>query len=365
MDKPLPRKPRFVLIDPSAIHTGGHHYEYAARILKIAGRQGYAPELWAHKTSQLPQDDFPVRNLIRNSFYANFRGSMGAALLKRLKDQSALHDILQDVMQRVRKRVSDRMLPFFLESRAGLDASRAWHDARFGQYSPVYDSPQNKLKTGTLSYSFYFLAFKIIGVIKRTVKEPGFKEAAYVVLFLIALLLLPALLIVGAVVALVLFIKMQRPAPERILAADLARGIKQGGPWDENEIVFIPTSFVSEIKALGLFLNNHHRMALPQFHLLFRTNPFHGYEDSHREQINDWLDFRQAFRWLAGRFPKARVLYYTDTPQLSTQYRVLADEEFSVLPVPVPWMPDAKKRGADTPLTILYIGDVRDEKGYQ
>ena len=190
MDTNSPRKPRFVLIDPSAIHTGGHHYEYAARILKIAAQQGYAPELWAHKTSQLPQDDFPVRTLIRNSFYANFSRPLGAVLLKKLKDQSGLHDIVTDIMQRVRKRISDRMLPFFLESRAGLDASRAWHDARFGQYNPTYDSPQNKLKTGALSYSFYFLFFKVIGVIKRTVKEPGFKQAAYVFVFLIALLLL-------------------------------------------------------------------------------------------------------------------------------------------------------------------------------
>lgn len=360
------RQPRFVLIDPSAIHTGGHHYEYAARILKIAAQDGYAPELWAHRTAQLPQDDFPVRTLFRNSFYANFSRPTASAILKRLKDQTALHDILQDLMQRVRKKISDRMLPFFLESRAGLDAGRAWHDARFGQYSPVYDTPQNKLKTGRLSYSFYFLFFKVIGVIKRTVKEPGFKEAAYVVLFLIALLLLPIVLVVGAVVALVMFLKMQRPAPERVMAADLAKGIRQNGPWRADDIVFIPTSFVAEIKALGLFLNGARRESLPQFHLLFRTNPFVSYEDSHRDQINDWLDFRQAFRWLDGRFPKTRIAYYTDTPQLAAQYNTLSDEDFTVLPIPVPWMPAAiAPRDKDAPLTILYIGDVRDEKGYQ
>jgi len=80
------------------------------------------------------------------------------------------------------------------------------------------------------------------------------------------------------------------------------------------------------------------------------------------------LNYRQSFKWIQRDFPDAPLYFYTDTPQLSAQYKVLSDLDFKPLPVPVPWDASSNVQtagGQNKPITIAYVGDVRDEKGYQ
>ncbi len=46
---------KFVLIDHSIIDSGGHHFEYAIRILNAAQELGYQTELWINKAAKKNQ----------------------------------------------------------------------------------------------------------------------------------------------------------------------------------------------------------------------------------------------------------------------------------------------------------------------
>lgn len=359
-----PHKPRFVLIDPSAIHMGGHHYEYAARILRIAKEVGYESELWAHKTSDLPEDECPVFGAFRNTFYDNFKVFSRIGFLKTLPGSG-----LRKLIGKIRKLAMMALLPFLMRWKIGLGAARAYHDSHStGVYRPVYHAPQNTVRTSIPVYSFFFLLFTFFRLIKDALRHPMAKRLLKLMTILLLVLLSPVLIALGGLAALYVFLRLQKQPPEKIFAVDLARAMQLRGPWTRQDVLYIPTSFSTEIKGLGIFLSERHKdKELPQFHLLFRTHVFTGHADKFREQMSGRLDYRLAFKWLRQNFPQASVHYYTDTAQLAEQYQMLSDENFTVLPVPVPWMPSEREFQPqdERPLQIVYVGDVRDEKGYQ
>lgn len=353
-------KPRFVLIDPSAIHMGGHHYEYAARILRVAKSQGYDAELWAHKTSNLPEDEFPVYSVFRNTFYDNFRPLTKAKFLK-----GAPGAALRRHIMRLRSKIISKTMVFFLGKPIALNVARAFHDYNVqGAYRPIYHAPQNHVKASSFLYTACFMAFAFWRLVIKMVHRRPVRILIKLAVLLALLLMLPLIVTVLGLAALYVFVQLQRKPADKLFAEDMERAMRSRGPWTPQDILFIPTCFSTEIKGLGAFLvasNN----TMPQFHILFRTNVFQGHIDTFRQQLENHLDYRLAFKWLRQKMPLAPVHYYTDTRQLSEQYKILSDEDFGVLPVPVPWMPSAEQPAQAGPVKIVYVGDVRDEKGYQ
>lgn len=357
------KKPRFILVDPSAVHMGGHHYEYAQRILMLAKQKGFDVELWAHKKSDLPQDEFKVCALFQKSFYENFKPHGNLSILKKMDNRSFFMNKLSGLYGRI----IERSLPFFMETKMGLHAARVIHDVAQNKFTPVYDSPQNTLKTPSLLYALFYFLYNTGRKIKNLLMSPLVNKLVKILLAVMIVLSAPLLVPIALVAAVYIGFQFSRPKPYQIFASDLALGLKQGGAWSRQDIIFIPTCFSTEIRAMGEFLNNWPKAKeLPQLHLLFRTNVFGGYTNSFRDQLPQHVEYRQSFKWIAETHPAASIHYYTDTPQLSGQYKVLSDLDFDVLPVPVPWTVDATMtRDPNKPITIAYVGDVRDEKGYQ
>ncbi len=354
------RKPRFILVEPSALHTGGHHYEYATRILGVARDKGFDTELWANRKAQLPDDNFHVLPLFQQSYYQNFHSLISLPVLRAFNVRKAKDRITAAV----RQWIGQRFISFVTSNKLGLHIMRAAHDAGQRQYRPVYDGPQQAVKTPALFYTALFGLFVIRSQCRSLLRLRAVKFAGYALLGLVLLFLSPLFILGGVGISLFVAYKVLQPKSHRVFAADLAKGLRERNDWSPQDIIFIPTAFRTEIRAFGDFFTNWPEdKTLPQFHLLFRANIFNGYTYTHRSQMTKHLDFRQSFKWLTSWHEKKILHYYTDTPQLAAQYKVLTDCEFNVLPVPVPWTPEepATREG---PVNIAYVGDVRDEKGY-
>src|SRR5262249_24755940 len=64
----------------------------------------------------------------------------------------------------------------------------------------------------------------------------------------------------------------------------------------------------------------------------------------------------------------ARMRYYTDTDDLASDYSQLAGFDFGVLPIPFrsELIPSPEEHEQmQGPLKLLFLGDVREEKGFQ
>ncbi len=355
-----PRKHKFILADPSAIHTGGHHFEYAVRILLEAMDQGYEPELWAHKNAKLPDDLFEVKKCFTNSFYENMAPRKGGRFLKHFSNGK----IVSILLPRIKTKLKVLLYKVMLETSLGVAISRAKHDGARDQFRPNYNAGYNDIKTSKITYTILYVLYKIYKIIHA--KQKWLLLLSKVLIVIIIVLLLPILIPIAIILFLYMLFSMRKDGPELVFANDM-RAQLMDRDWQEDDVIFVPTCFFVEAGAMVELLTRWMpEKVLPQLHLLFRTNVFSGYTHDYRNQLEQHLPYRAAFKWLFASDYNAQIYCYTDTPQLSQQYKVLSDEWFEPLPVPVPWdIEDQDEKSVKKPLTIAYVGDVRDEKGYQ
>ena len=110
---------RLTLIDQSIKHPGGHHYEYALRVLDAARRQGLETWLLAHKDYR-GQMDHPVEPAFTWTFWDNYSFYyLGRPPLRRLGRLAALRRRMKEVRLTLDRR--------FIYSRIGLAVARARH----------------------------------------------------------------------------------------------------------------------------------------------------------------------------------------------------------------------------------------------
>lgn len=150
-------------------------------------------------------------------------------------------------------------------------------------------------------------------------------------------------------------------------AADLDRFLAAcgAGPGDH---VYFPTAHGRDALAV-MALAARTGTRGPTFHLEYRhavlspaeltreTDPFRAfYTRTHRAYFD-------ACRALA---PSPRVRFYTDTPELAADFAELSGFDFGVLPIPfrAELIPPAPPRATADPVRVLFLGDLRDEKGF-
>lgn len=360
MTQEATRKNKFILADPSAIHTGGHHYEYAVRILSEAKDQGYEPELWAHKDAELPNDLFAIVKCFTNSFYQNMGSRKGGRVLKQVSNGK--------IMSVLQFKFIEKLKNFFyyiiLETSFGVAISRAKYDGARDQFRPNYNAAYNEIKTSKVTYTILYALYKLYKILYEKKRL-----LLFFVKFLIVIagvLLLPILIPLGIFFVIYTLLLIKKDSAEVVFARDMRTQL-MAQDWQSNDVIFVPTCFFVEAGAMVELLTRWSPdKIMPQLHLLFRTNVFSGYTNEYRAQLEGQLAYRAAFKWLFASDYKNKLYCYTDTPQLSQQYKVLSDEWFEPLPVPVPWTVDKNKTTKrNKSLTIAYVGDVRDEKGYQ
>ncbi|MFM8273154.1 MAG: glycosyltransferase [Gemmata sp.] len=158
-------------------------------------------------------------------------------------------------------------------------------------------------------------------------------------------------------------------AHHQMFAADLERFLTlcEAGPGDH---VYFPTAYGRDALAALTLVARVGAERLPTFHLEYRhamlspaeldreTNPFRAF---HTRTHRAYFDACRAH----PETPKVR--FYTDTAELAGDYAALAGFAFDVLPIPfrASLIPsDAPAPSASGPLRVLFLGDLRDEKGF-
>lgn len=124
-----------------------------------------------------------------------------------------------------------------------------------------------------------------------------------------------------------------------------------------DDLIFAPTLSLAELESLGELGRTAHRACRPVWHLLFRR-PL----ESRRSACNPFAPSPGGNS--AGDGRSVRVHYWTDSEELTAEYRRATGWPFGTLPIPHT-APYCKAAGKPPPLRILYLGDARLEKGFQ
>jgi hypothetical protein len=176
-----------------------------------------------------------------------------------------------------------------------------------------------------------------------------------------------------------------RPAPPRVVAAtrrllpeglgreldyalvffqDLQRflSLTSAGPDDH---VLLPTAHAREVLAVHLAVEELAQRS-PTFHLEFRHPPFERNPVTHDPIESPNTHMQRGFLSLHAEWGTTdRIRFHTDSQRLSQDYESLVDLSFGVLPLPfrAELMPQVSRQ-PKAPLTVVYLGGARDEKGF-
>jgi len=345
--------PKFILIDQSIKDLGGHHYEYAVRVLKAAERLGYEPVLATNRscegvdsarwttvpTYRLGFWEMPLRMDGRFGWLERFRRAKGRFLLRTKYSRVGL-------VWAYRKR------GIHLE-RAIFGLPKAWLIAL---------SPVIVLVAG----------LKTAGVIWSSLGplQPALRFAWRVALALLKLIFLllvlplwPAAWAWRKRYKLVAVLREQLKA--KYFGQD-TRALFKKISLDDHDVVFIPTIADTEMVGLGPYLMTSTRSQRAAWHLLFRRNLYIGRDPEYAAQEAALRPVRNAFHNFLASLSGHKVYFWTDTDQLTDQWNRLGAAEFHTLPIPIDaeYAEPRHKAPAD-PLTVVYAGDARQEKGYQ
>ena len=144
---------------------------------------------------------------------------------------------------------------------------------------------------------------------------------------------------------------------ERLLAmADI-------GPRDH---VLLGTAHYREMLAIDWLTCRLGADRSPSFHLEFRHPLFHADPSEAAVEASESLRAqRGVFALQRERADERRIWLYTDTDELRDEYELLTALRFEVLPIPFrAELITPRARSTHGPLTLVFLGDARDEKGF-
>jgi glycosyltransferase involved in cell wall biosynthesis len=136
-----------------------------------------------------------------------------------------------------------------------------------------------------------------------------------------------------------------------------------------NDHVYLPTAYGRDAAAILALVNRVGTDRVPTFHLEYlhpilsaaelerETCPFKAF---HTRTHRAYFDACRAY-------PESpRVQFYADTPEHVADYSALAGFGFRHLPVPfrADLIPPSPLRRENDPLRVLFLGDLREEKGF-
>jgi glycosyltransferase involved in cell wall biosynthesis len=347
---------KFILIDHSIIDVGGHHYEYAMRVLQAAQEAGYTPILATNRKfgnkESIPWDVYPV---YKYGFWFRLTPPTGYRIHKILCGRFTRWVLCR------KYKLMFSPLGFF------------WSIC----YPPGKYRGHALSLAGTLNVwqliSLFFLTFPIIYLftLGRAVKN-----------LLIAALpfqrYLNTLLnqFKGVIQAIFPIAELARNRHLILLQLFNIRRAQMFGKdtrrlfrhlhLEEGDIVFIPTLSEVEMQGLLQYFRKDPNSTKASWHLLFRRNIHVGREPEYQEQGNSLRPLKMAFHKFHEDLTEQKVYFYTDTERLTAQYNCLHVTRFRTLPIPISreLQDMSHRRSERTPLRIIYVGDARKEKGY-
>lgn len=345
---------QFILIDHSTKGYGGHHYEYAVHVLNAARDRGFEPLLVAHQDFRVDprmNTGWRIVPAYRYGFWQAPAAS-GRPWWRRVRD-AVYPAWIRIKYSRVGMYLS--LLPAFIHDYTprGIiaDARSRW---------------RMMLMLGLLGGVRYPVRVgRAVVLLLGTILAPlgGYGRRVWEQLYL----LIKELLYPGRVLLHLprMAAKRQEMRFQKAFGEDTARLFAQV-PLREGDVVFIPTLSARDMLGLLDYFRQCPEARRASWHLLFRRNIFSGTEAEYPRQNDEVALLKRAFEQFTQGAASQRVFFYTDTARLTEQYNRLGVVRFRTLPIPVnpEFFRGASPSAAEEPLTIVYAGDARQEKGY-
>jgi hypothetical protein len=343
-------KQRFILIDQSIQHLGGHHYEYAVRVLEAAERAGLEPILVTNR--QVSVGAHTRFRVVPAYLYAFWDHPRRFSLVRRL---AALFRVRANALDRFKFRLLFSPVGIaYIERERLLDWLRRRsfsHDvSSFSRIAILSVAGVIKLLQtilGTLKLlmpfqSYFSRVFSVLGRIPRSMVSLGSQLRSRL----------------GAPEFMGMSARKVRQFRKDTLRLMSLIGAHPG------DCFFVPT--LNEAEMLGLADPVRRSPAGTTWHLLFRRNLYSGRDWQYADQDEALRPYRNAFKRFQRSVPAGRVRFYTDTEPLTVQYNRLQVASFTTLPIPVSaaFRVMAVELPSAAGPTLLYAGDARTEKGF-
>jgi len=293
--------PNFVVIDHSITDLGGHHYGYAAHVLRAAERAGYQPVLATNrKFANSAEAPWPTLRVYEFDFWAELEAGR---------------------LRRFLRSIADRLFRTWavFRSRRLYKTRNATADPARRSREEAPPEPKSPHKLVRLLADIYR---RTLGH-NRSMPPQKMKEA------------------------------FERDT--KILFEEVELGA--------GDVVFIPT--ISHRDMLGLleFFGNGSQGADASWHLLFRRNLPESSVQGDVAPDSALNEIRCAFEIFQREAGSRRIYFYTDSDELTEQYEQFGAFRFRTLPIPHTYAPQERVVN-EGPRRITYLGDARREKGY-
>lgn len=337
----------FLLIDHTITGLGGHHFEYAKRILEAAQAEGLKPQLATHENADLRDCPWPSHPVYRQDFWSTNAGSPGrAARVKSVFDRLRAKAAFSDLTAVWILRGEFDILRWYIRS------WRIRHKLLLAALSPFLFTAFYVLKVFVSALALLFLLLPFRGNPLDIAKAAGRLLRALVFPLIVAF-------------KLTMLIARPREKKERRsefggLSASLVKKLGLGS----DDHVFIPTLGPVELAALARDWPRD--LPVPHMHLLFRRNLFRGRPSGYGAQGFRREAMERALEVFKASPLVAKTKFYTDTQELTAQYDLLGGPSFRTLGIPVDdrYKPTLKYSPPACPRRFVYAGDARTEKGY-
>ena len=343
---------KFVLIDPSIAWRGGHYLEYARRVLAAAQELGYRPILATNQAFDLG-DPGEWRYPVERVFQFDIWGHDPSRIENRIAPPTAVE---KSALRRV-------------FSRGGLAWSIVNADNDTLEYIRETGLPSQLLR---LALTLSEIAPEVHAMMESRMaanRMAGPLEEAMATREAVSAILQrrrkPMAYFGGSPTS----------SPKSLLEASRATHlaesfrhsltslIKRHG-LGSPDIIFMPTMSWTDLRGLSTLLATVSPEACPLFVPLFRRNIFHTYPVEYSDAGYAVHKHRHLFASLREDLAR-RIRICTDTEPLTEQYRQVSPHAVATLPIPCPPVPiRQRRREANTPLCLTYLGDARSEKGF-
>ncbi len=355
---------KFVLIDHSITGIGGNHYEYAVHVLRAAARAGYHPVLVTNRK-------FHAEEALPWEIYRAYT----FGLWMHLATPKWLQAINESIAQFKKQR--DLRIVSMLTSRLAALCGAAKY--RHAYIRGLFRSKRADIILATILIGIPLLPLLLLLALIRVAanakrclslcrsRHDKREESSVTVNLRATRAPRPRASLFSRVKHL-LTQGLMRRAYNNIRTRAFARdsmSLFQQLPLDEGDVVFIPTLVEAELRGLTHFFQQHPRAAQARWHLLFRRNLYNGREHEYAGQMHTTSGLQRNLACLCATPAGPSVSFWTDTDELTNQYNRLGAVPFRTLAVPHTDAPRAEEPEMPSPINITYLGDAREEKGYQ
>lgn len=349
---------KFILIDQSIKDAGGHHLEYALRVLRAAKQMGFSSVLATNRLcNEIKNKHIDiVDRAFTHTFWENYQSE---SVRLGVKERRLLNTIKIYFSQVLYSLMCSPLGFAYIAASQGLRLPDMF--SRYGTATSGKQLSALAIVAGYCLVRVNWIGKRISNRIRhfpfmtRKMKRIGLLTSIGLLGFLLSPFILPYLLLRWSRFfgrADTYASKFTDDLQRMLIRVDAANG----------DIVFIPTLGNVELFGAGVCIES-----LPiehiTWHFLFRRNIFQGREPLYQGQIENQLKTLQSFSAFKQRMPGYITKFYTDTKALTEQYNRLAVFDFKTLPIPLDETLNRSVVSREQ-LNILYIGDARDEKGF-